>query len=104
MSYFMIGLESKELGGIRHFCMLEASDVVDAIMKFQPKLDSINEQIRKGLCEDCLRDLGDKAPLTVRSIDKTDHVTYSEEWANDVVNTVLSGVALTHALGEEEDD
>lgn len=104
MSYFMIGLESKELGGIRHFCMLEATDVVDAIMKFQPKLDSMNDQIRKGLCEECREDLGDAAPLTIRSIDKTDHVIYSEEWANDVVNEILSGIALAHAVEEEGDD
>lgn len=100
MSLFTIGIKPNGvIGGERHFCLIEATDVVDAVMKFGPKLDVINDRIRGNCPADMLDHFDKDGPaFMVSSIDHMDREFYSEKWETEIVNQVFFG------RGEDEDD
>jgi hypothetical protein len=101
MSFFTIGIKPNGIvGGERYFCFLDATDVVDAVMKFGPKLDAINDRIRANCPADMLDHFDKDGPaFMVCSIDYVDREFHSKEWEDRIVN----GVVFAECDDDDED-
>lgn len=93
MAFYVIGIMPKGVGGERKFCMVEASDTIDAVMKFSPTLDSINRRTRERMTPEILKDFGEEDAFMICSTDYTDREICSKEWEDKVVESVwIQGV------------
>jgi hypothetical protein len=77
---------SSEVGGVRYFGVIKADSIPDAIKKFQPHLDSLNNIIKhsvKGLKLN---------PFEIQSVSFTDYENINKQWVIDTANSVISSL------------
>lgn len=65
-----------------HFIQ-EADNVLDALMKFQEKLDELNRRVKEKFPKDAVDE-----EFAITAVEKTYLTEFSEEWLNDFISNL----------------